>query len=161
MWSYPFRYQRLTGDYPTMYSHVLHQIVPLCAVRSPQLLTSADPVLKLTTSKMDDDLRQYILHMPDSQQFRNRLLQIVKNLVQDRSWTRIIGVLLSVSEAAIKNSPELLGLEDFIFCCAAVSDESNDAQGVHDTHKWRYLLYIRYVEFWFCHRSSLMFSGCG
>lgn len=51
-----YRYHRLTDDYPILQQHLLHYILPLAGADNPELLTSAEPILKFVTNDIDNQV---------------------------------------------------------------------------------------------------------
>lgn len=115
-----YRYQKLTRDYPILKGHILSFVIPVAGAEDPEILGSADPILKFISNNISDRVKVCMLNLHTSKEYQSVFMKFLEDLMKEGKWWNVISLLESIPIMVARQQPDLCVLHDFaLTCCVA------------------------------------------
>lgn len=116
-----YRYQKLTRDYPKLKGHILHYVIPIAGAEDPEIMGSADPILKFISNNILDRVKVCMLNLHTSKEFHSVLTKLLNDLTKQGKWSNVISLLEGIPIMVTRQQPDLCVLHDFSLTCCITS----------------------------------------
>ncbi|XP_062609221.1 zinc finger FYVE domain-containing protein 26-like [Saccostrea cucullata] len=131
-----YRYQRLTRDYPILNGHILSYVIPVAGAEDPEILGSADPILKFISNNISDSVKVCMLNLHTSKEFQSVLMKLLEDLTKEGKWLAVISLLEGIPIIVTRQRPQLCVLHDFaLACCVTELVSGNQSLNQSQTDK--------------------------
>ncbi|CAH1802978.1 unnamed protein product, partial [Owenia fusiformis] len=134
-----YRYQKLTDDFPVLKRHLEAYVIPLVGGTHPDILTTSDKVLRLTSCALDEDTRACMLLLHDTDHFRTVVHDTLDQLVEEKQWKVMLEIIDSIPAASTSHHTDLIILRDYILSHLC-NQHSNPSYSESD---WKYAMWIQ------------------
>lgn len=112
-----YRYQKLTRDYPILKGHILSFVIPVAGAEDPEILGSADPILKFISNNISDRVKVCMLNLHTSKEYQVTLMKLLGDLTREGKWWNVVSLLESIPIMVTRQHPDLCVLHDFALTC--------------------------------------------
>ena len=112
-----YRYQKLTRDYPILKGHILSFVIPVAGAEDPEILGSADPILKFISNNISDRVKVCMLNLHTSKEYQSVFMKFLEDLMKEGKWWNVISLLESIPIMVARQQPDLCVLHDFALTC--------------------------------------------
>jgi hypothetical protein len=96
-------------------------VIPIAGAEDPEIMSSADPILKFISNNILDRVKVCMLNLHTSKEFQNVLTKLLNDLTKEGKWSNVVSLLEGIPIRVTRQLPHLCVLHDLSLTCCITS----------------------------------------